>query len=301
MRPLPTTLRSVGVILATLAGLGLALADEERPRQGRRRAHRSVTEAVDCAACHDPSGWGMSGGTRGGAGFDHARTGFGLSGRHAFTSCTSCHVPGRTTRRECSSCHADTHQGRLGDSCDACHGPSSWNATTAQERHRLTRLPLDGAHALVDCAACHRRAAERTYSGTPAQCFACHEDDYRRGDVHPPHDGGGSGTPLSRDCTECHRTLAWSPAFFSPHPTSADAGAVRLASLRHDARFPIGFGPHRGAPCDSCHAGQPSSRTFECVGCHAHSPARLAAQHPGRRVPSEGRACLRCHAGGMPR
>lgn len=293
--------QAAAVVLVTLGVLGLALADPQRPR-GR---HGSITEAVDCAACHDPSGWGMSGGATGGAGFDHARTGFPLTGRHAFVSCTSCHARGKTTRRFCASCHLDPHQGRLSDSCDTCHSAVSWNATAAQERHRLTRLPLDGAHAIADCAACHQRAAERTWTGTPAQCFACHEDDYRRSDVHPRHDGGGTSAPFSRDCTECHRTVSWSPAFFAPHAAAGGAGALRLAASRHDARFPISFGPHRGQSCDACHdgdeGGRAFGRTFSCTGCHAHSPTRLVAQHPGRRVVADGPACLSCHPGGMAR
>ena len=294
-----TARRVCGLLLAltTLAVLRAAVADPARPR----RRHRSFVEAVDCAACHNPSGWGLSGGSGTGRGFDHARTGFPLAGRHAAAPCTGCHIQGRRTRRECAACHADSHQGRLGDSCDSCHRPVSWNTTTAQQRHRLTRLPLDGAHALADCAACHRRASERSYSGTPAQCFACHEDDYRRTDVHPSHTGGLEGVPFSRDCTECHRTVSWSPAFFVPRGAPAAGGALRLSTERHDARFPISFGPHRGASCDSCHASDDAPRVVSCIGCHAHGPVRLALQHGGRVVARDGRACLRCHTGGMAR
>lgn len=257
----------------------------------------SITEGLECSACHTPEGWRVSGAVSGDGGFDHARTGFPLTGRHRTVACTTCHTPGRRVSRECASCHRDEHEGRLGTDCDSCHTGGGWDRMDAISIHRRTRLPLTGMHVLADCTDCHRTQEERAYSRVAAECYACHEADYRRPGVHPNHLGGATTPPFDRDCGTCHRTIAWSPAFVDP----AGFASPLLAPAGHEVRFPIRSGVHRSAECESCHADLETPRAVRCTGCHAHGPARLRLQHRPGLVTGDGGACLSCHPGGSAR
>ena len=44
---------------------------------------------IDCATCHNPSGWEIDYGSMA---FDHSTTGFDLEGTHSTTDCASCHT-----------------------------------------------------------------------------------------------------------------------------------------------------------------------------------------------------------------
>jgi hypothetical protein len=161
-------------------------------------------------------------------------------------------------------------------------------------------MPLTGRHALLECSACHRRQGERTWSDVPADCFACHQKDYR-GDLHPDHDGDPADPslrPLPRDCGQCHRTTGWTPAVIVPGSLARLALSRPAVPPDHDLRFALSFGPHRGAACESCHTAR---RRLDCTGCHAHGEVALARQHRGRAIGRAAAGCLRCHPGGMSR
>jgi hypothetical protein len=294
----------LALALCALAALSLPPASADGPRRAGHRA--GVTEGLDCGACHSPHGWKTLADGAGG-GFDHARTGFPLTGRHARVACSDCHRAGVQVSRECSSCHRDAHERSLGAECAECHSSLSWQRVEAFERHRRTRLPLTGMHALADCTDCHRRTTDRQWSSVAADCYACHADDYRRTDVHPLHVGGVGdppSAPFSRDCAECHRASAWSPAVIARDAfalgASAALGALSIAPAAHESVFPIRRGAHRAATCEDCHAHAATPRAVRCVGCHAHDPLRLRAQHRGDPLVAQG-ACLGCHPGGMAR
>jgi hypothetical protein len=153
-------------------------------------------------------------------------------------------------------------------------------------------------HVLADCSECHQRASEHKFANTPVECFACHEKDYRRPDLRPVHAGNATSPPFPRDCSLCHRSVAWVPAAL-PGVASIGSG-LRAAPANHDLRFPIGFGVHRTAACEDCHASPAVPRAVRCIGCHAHDPLRLQQQH-GKPVPGDGAACLACHPGGARR
>ena len=237
-------------------------------------------------------------------GFDHSKTGFPLTGLHTNVACVSCHLPKRPTpSRECSTCHADFHRGRLSQSCDKCHSATGWKVTRPLEIHRLTRFPLTGMHALADCNECHLRAADHQWAGTPVQCFGCHDKEYNQPNLRPAHQGPGVTEPFSRDCSICHRAIAWVPAFVRPTATGIAPGALRAESApppRHDLRFPISFGPHRTATCTDCHASEKVPQAVRCTGCHAHEPLALARLHK-QPVSMLGGSCLACHPGGARR
>lgn len=259
-----------------------ACADCHASPHGAAGAGRDgATDGLDCARCHGTAGWGLSANGARLTGFDHGRTGFPLAGRHRAAACLSCHVSGRPASRACPSCHEDPHEHRVSDACDGCHAPSSWADTRAHDRHRRTRLPLTGAHAVASCDACHLRRSGQTWASVPTSCASCHLRD-------SPH-----GTALGTACASCHGTTGWSPA-------STGATGQALVAVVHDGRFDLRSGAHRRAPCASCHVGEPGRGAAECAGCHAHAPARMRSVH-GRDVGSRAGACLACHPGGMAR
>jgi hypothetical protein len=287
------------IVFLCCAAMGAALSLPIAHVSGRR--HGRATKGLDCAVCHTPAGWQMPRDLRTADGFDHDRTGFPLRGGHLRAACVQCHQGRAPLKRECNQCHVDEHGGKLGNDCDRCHQASSFRSTDAFSLHRSTRLPLTGMHALVDCADCHRRTTAQSYTAVPSQCFACHEDDYRRPDLHPVHDGSSGAAPLSRNCAECHRTFAFSPAVIDADRFLGGAGAaLQAAPPDHDRSFVLSRGPHRGAPCASCHAAPSAPRLVRCTGCHAHNPALLDRQHPRLPQPQDG-TCLACHQGGFAR
>lgn len=287
--------------LALAIALGLSVPNLGVAAPEPRPAHRSsVTAGLDCDACHTPDSWKSVGAASGQSGFDHSKTGFPLSARHANVPCAGCHRSDRQITRQCSGCHEDAHAGQLGAACDNCHSAATWYQTEAFARHRQTRLPLTGMHALVECRDCHQRTADRAWTTSAADCFACHADDYRRPDIHPLHvgvAGDPAQPPFSRDCAQCHRATGWLPVFVDT--SLVDIGLALASSRAHDRLFPISHGPHRGADCASCHSSSATPRAVRCNGCHAHDEVKLLARHQG--VAAYGAACLVCHPGGSVR
>ena len=262
---------------------------------------RSFIDAIPCSACHTTTGWkSREGAADADTKFDHSTTGFPLTGQHTRVSCVACHNATKAVKRACVSCHEDFHRGRLARSCDNCHSPMGWKSTRPLEIHRMTRFPLTGMHVLADCSECHRRASEHRWTGAPIDCFACHEKDYRRPDLRPVHIGNATTPPFPRDCSQCHRSIAWAPAVFVGPLAGSASSPLRVAPAGHDLRFPISFGLHRTASCDDCHTSLAAPRAVRCVGCHTHDPVRLMQQHR-QPIAMDGASCLTCHPGGTHR
>ncbi len=288
--------------LWAVLAIGMMSSCHSTPRTtaGDPVAHEgSIAEGLDCANCHDPSGWRIQGSDSDEGGFNHANTGFPLTGYHRGVGCMDCHQSGEPAQRECVGCHTDVHQGELGLQCDTCHSARGFHLTQAIETHRRTLLPLTGMHALVDCSECHQRQGEHFLSNIPTDCYACHEDDYRRPGVHPRHTGTTSTPPFPRDCAQCHRPVGWSPALFDL--SLASSASPLSTPENHDLSFPVSFGPHRAAECASCHTAPSIPSLVRCTGCHEHSPIQIRLDHPGMHVATDGPGCLSCHPGGMPR
>ncbi len=147
------------------------------------------TGATVCADCHGTESWSTAGV------FDHAQTRFPLTGKHATTSCASCHQTTqdpsgvevsqfRGLALECISCHQDDdpHENQFaGQSCQNCH--DSFSFFVEQFDHTATRFPLDGAHENVMCSSCHY--TEETPQGTAFTRYK----------------------PLGTECEDCHNNL----------------------------------------------------------------------------------------------
>jgi hypothetical protein len=156
--------------------------------------------AAACATCHVESSFRALP-----HGFDHGvATGFPLEGAHAAASCSACHDPlpfptaeGRTAGpaagTRCSDCHADPHGGQFhrvdttfpggGTDCSRCHTPDPGFPPSSFDHGWDTVFPLDGSHADVACAACHR-PERMLVDGRELELVR-----YR---------------PLGRECVDCH-------------------------------------------------------------------------------------------------
>jgi hypothetical protein len=239
--------------------------------------HRGQLGA-ECQRCHDESAWKPA------RGFDHARTGYPLTGMHARVDCARCHVPvaekiaraaapamtapvsPRSFVRykgmpfgRCTDCHKDPHEARFGASCTTCHSTEGWRRVSgaAAERafHEKTRYPLRGAHARVACQACHgpSKGEPVRYRGIAfARCTDCHADAH----VGQLTDEGGA------------------PAGVAPVPRTAAARAVARPDCDRchtvDGFLPVRFeledhdrlaykleGAHRSVACALCHRTDP--------------------------------------------
>lgn len=149
---------------------------------------------TSCERCHqEEGGWQKR------IAFDHDLTRFPLLGLHAVAACEQCHVTPRFMDAEidCVACHADddAHGRRLGPDCALCHNPNGWLLWRFDHEAR-TGFALHGAHAELDCHACHRVPVEEEIR-LSRSCYACHAKDDR-------HFGS-----YGRDCARCHTEDAW--------------------------------------------------------------------------------------------
>lgn len=252
------------------ARVGAAGAATEPPTPTAINPHGEMK--LDCRLCHSDQGGAVEAGI---VPFDHAATGFALEGQHALVACRDCHKQPRFSHIgvRCADCHLDAHKNRLGPDCEQCHTPAGWiERTQAQRAHDTTRLPLVGAHARVDCDACHVGAQSGEYLGTPADCFACHAPDYEA-TREPDHRAAGFGT----DCDRCHGVFsaAWGGGDFI-----------------HAASFPL-TGAHATAACASCHETTFAGTPTDCFACH--QPDYDGTADPPHATAGLGTACASCH------
>jgi hypothetical protein len=193
--------------------------------------------------------------------FDHTFTNFVLRDAHKSVQCDGCHLVGvefRNAPGRCFDCHKaiDPHKGRLGQTCDDCHGEATWLRLKPFD-HDKTKFPLQGAHRNVECSACH--VGER-YKGIGTACVDCHTIQ----DVHL----GRYGTK----CEACHDQNKWTTILFNHDKDTK-------YSLR---------GAHAKVKCDACHTGDlyHDKLSTTCVSCH-----RKDDRHEGQL----GARCETCH------
>lgn len=191
--------------------------DKHRGKEGDR-----------CEDCHVEQDWKTTKSK-----FDHGLTAFPLLGKHAKVDCAKCHVTlaFKDARSECIACHEkeDQHRKRLGSLCEDCHNAVSWKRWDFNHDAR-TRFRLDGAHAKVDCYACHK-APVTGRALLPMDCVSCHAGD----DAH--------AGKLGRQCERCHVTGDWNTIrsrVSAWHPPELGVlAASRLPSLWPDDRHSV--------------------------------------------------------------
>jgi hypothetical protein len=141
-----------------------------------------------CLECHDGMDRMRS--------FDHREL-FPLDGKHATTSCESCHIDQTwvNANSDCVSCHEEPeiHINVFGQKCQYCHIPEEW--TPAPLRVHL--FPLDHGEALPsECATCHEDVYY-TYA-----CFDCHGHDETT--ITTGHTAAGIPRDEIPFCVNCH-------------------------------------------------------------------------------------------------
>jgi len=169
--------------------------------------------AKDCVGCHrseDPHGGKVQGGCDACHGqntwradllFDHDLSKFPLLGLHRVVSCAQCHTTlayGRAPAA-CVDCHShdDVHKGGLGKKCENCHSPNGWPLWVF-DHAKQAHFALSGAHAKLQCAACHREPPGTVKMSQ--QCGTCHRKDDR-------HLG-----QYGMQCDRCHTAYSWKGA-----------------------------------------------------------------------------------------
>jgi hypothetical protein len=225
-----------------------------------------------CQSCHATDSWKM----KVDASFDHTETGFLLEGQHKTLQCVGCHKDLKFTGtvHECTACHVDVHKSELGMVCTRCHTPQTWKITDMMNRHQLTRFPLLGRHATLDCEDCHAGLTLQQFLGTPITCYGCHRTDYQK-TANPNHAAAG----FSTDCGLCRKENAfeWGTGF--DHAIT---------------KFPL-TGAHLATPCSSCHRTTDFKNTpLECYACHQLDYQSTTA--PNHVVGLLDHRCETCHS-----
>jgi hypothetical protein len=278
-----------------------------------------------CQQCHNTTSWGN-------ATFDHATTGFPLTGAHMALQCVQCHVNGNynltAANTACSSCHLTTFQATnapphaaagFSQNCQQCHNSTVW--TTATWDHSTTGFALTGFHATLTCAQCHVNNAYNLTSGT---CVQCHLKDFQA-TTAPNHATAG----FPQACDQCHTTTNWGSGTFD-HSTTGFAltgfhltmacsqchlnGNYTLTAANttciscHQTDYNnTNSPPHAtsGFPttCDTCHSTtnwlgavfNHNNTTFPLTGFHATAAVTCVMCHVNNNYTTLPTACVGCH------
>ena len=217
--------------------------------------HRGA-RGEDCAKCHVTKEWKT-------AKYDHLKeTGYELVGSHDRINCVACHRSGNYKEKipkDCNGCHRadDVHAGRFGVKCGDCHDNERWRVDSYDHAKRHA-FALVGAHAKIDCYACH--TANVAAQKLAKDCAGCHRGE-------DPHGG-----KLHGGCDACHGQQTWRADLVFDHDLT---------------KYPL-LGLHRILDCAQCHAtlafgGAPTA----CVDCHARDDV-----HKG----GLGKKCASCHS-----
>jgi hypothetical protein len=230
-----------------------------------------------CEQCHSVKGWNVQIHQ-----IKQHNNRFPLLGAHAALECDSCHKSAAVSQfaglsTNCYSCHAKEFQTatpshttlNFPTDCTQCHGMDNWMGAKF-DHLKFTGFALTGAHATLDCVACH---VGGKYTGTPATCVGCHLQDFN-GTNNPPHAQAG----FPQTCQQCHSTAAWNPATFD-HSTFT--------------KFPL-TGAHINVACNQCHVnGQFASTPTDCASCHMKD--FNGTTNPNHAQSGFPQTCQQCH------
>ena len=257
---------------------------------------------ASCSQCHDTIAWTDL------TAFNHSVTGWALTGTHATTPCTSCHINNNynlaAANTACYPCHTSdwnktqTLGGNVPNhitsgfpqTCDTCHDTTSWADSTFN--HNTTGFPLTGLHTSLQCAQCHSTAAGGYNLKAPTGCADqyCHQSDYNSTN-NPVHAAAGS-TFAAANCTNCHSTAA---------------PFTRTSWNHNSTNWPL-TGNHQMSPagaitnCNQCHVGNNYGLTTgDCWSSGCHTTDWNSTQILGGAVPNHVAAnfptslCSSCH------
>ncbi len=216
--------------------------------------------------------------------FNHGKTVFRLTGKHAELKCNECHqkkfiksakLKKRTKTYlglsvNCTNCHDDYHQGTFKkQKCTTCHNTIDWKPAAFFD-HSKTNFKLEGAHKKVKCEKCHVKKKLngkdfQKFAGIKfAKCSNCHRD------IHKGRFG--------QNCLKCHSITSF-------------ANVKNLRNFNHSkTRFAL-KGKHKSVACSKCHiSGFKKKLKFKyCISCHKD-------EHSGQLMENdEPEDCSHCH------
>ncbi|MGB7845591.1 MAG: hypothetical protein WBL63_08255 [Candidatus Acidiferrum sp.] len=264
--------------------------------------------AANCSTCHDTITWTDNT-------FNHAVTGFTLTGAHISpnpTPCVSCHVNNNYTLTiqptDCgnSSCHltqwnsTQTLGGTVPNhitsgfpmaQCSTCHDTVNWADATFN--HSTTGFPLTNSHQMAPagkvtaCAQCH---INNNYSLTiqPTDCgnSGCHLTTWQTTN-NPNHQTAGAAFAAA-NCSTCHDTITWTDNAFNHSVTGFALVGTHMSP--------------NPTPCASCHVNNNYTlNSADCMGCHLtawNSTQTLGGNvpnHVAANFPQTASACSGCH------
>jgi NMD protein affecting ribosome stability and mRNA decay len=235
--------------------------------------HVTAAFPQQCEVCHNTTSW-MT------ATFNHASTGWPLTGAHTSLQCSQCHTGSNAyglRNTACVACHLTDFNNTnnpnhisvgFPQQCDVCHNTTSW--TQAVFNHNNTSFPLTGAHTSVACTSCH---VHNNYTTLSTDCNSCHSKDYS-GTTNPNHVSAGFPTT----CATCHTTSSWLGATFN------------------HTWFNTGHGGANGV-CSVCHTNPNDYSIFQCTNCHSKGQTDPKHQGVGGYVYNSVN-CYNCHRNG---
>jgi hypothetical protein len=163
--------------------------------------HEQAGFPTECQLCHTPTAWDR-------ARFEHAGTGFQLTGRHRDVACSSCHANGYAgTPTDCYACHADDYAGTTNPDheaagfptdCNLCHTTNGFSPASFTE-HDSRYFPIfSGVHRgrWETCSDCHTQPSNFAVFN----CLGCHDE----ADTTSEHDGVNGYSYDSAACYRCH-------------------------------------------------------------------------------------------------
>ncbi|HEY1471271.1 MAG TPA: hypothetical protein VGF61_19670 [Candidatus Acidoferrum sp.] len=261
----------------------------------------SAFATANCSTCHDTITWTDNT-------FNHAVTGWALSGAHTTTPCASCHLNNNynfpSANTDCYGCHKDKYNGTAAmggnvpnhvaaafptSQCSSCHTTTNWTSTWS---HSSTGFALTGTHATTPCASCH---VNNNYSLTAANadCMGCHLAAWNTtqtlGGNVPNHVASNFPTTAAA-CSGCHTITVWADGKFDHSTTGFTlTGAHQMA--------PAG----KVTSCTQCHINGNYTLTAAntaCYGCHLadwNSTQTLGGAVPNHVAAAFPTTCDTCH------
>ena len=238
-----------------------------------RDEHRGQFAGRACTSCHDEQAWKPA------PGFDHAKTAWPLSGRHAAVACERCHAPRQPDPKDASvqlprvpggerarvrELPRGRAQGRASArGCASCHTSAGWKQVkAAQRRPRPHRLPARPGGTAASPATRATSRGFRCGSSTSAAATAMR--------TCTPDTLAARAEP-SR-CESCHTLDGFRPARFGPDEHAKTAYPLR--------------GAHLAVACDECH--KRAATAAGGAGASTATSPRVPLKLPAAR-------CVDCH------
>jgi len=220
-----------------------------------------------------------------------------------------------TPATDCGPCHREHHGAELEIAGDPSFKLAGFASRDAFDHQRIG-YDLDGAHAELDCQACHENADllrlpadELRFGGLSQDCGDCHESQHTKPFLQDAV--ATSGTPIEQVCAACHTTS--SGGFEAEQsrltPKSVQALALLSPEKRRAAHTALGFAldaPHEAAACAACHGPTdeaPVTSEGRALVARSESAARFLSRsqddctacHVDPHADANGSSCLDCH------